>query len=113
MRTLMLVFTDPVPGKQAEFDEWYEHTHLPELLALPGFIGAQRWSRTAGGGFGLPGCPQGNLAVYELDGDGEKALASMREAQTAGTLHISDALDLTGAVLWLFNENGARQVAAS
>jgi hypothetical protein len=113
MRSLMLVFTEPVAGKEGEFDAWYEHTHLPELLALPGFVAAQRWSRSAAGAAGLPGSPHSNLAVYELDGDGEKALTSMMEAHASGALHMSDALDAASVSLWLFNEHGARQVAAS
>ncbi len=112
MRSLMLVFTDPVAGKEAEFEEWYTHTHLPELLSLPGFLAAQRWARSAAGAAGLPGSPHGHLAVYELDGDGEKAVGSMMEAHAAGTLHMSDALDAGSVTLWLFNEHGARQVAA-
>jgi hypothetical protein len=112
MTTLMLVFSDSVAGREAEYDEWYESTHLPELLTLPGFVAAQRWSRAAAGAAGLPSCPQANLAVYELEGDGEKALTAMMEASGSGELHMSDALDLASVALWLFNERGARRVAA-
>jgi hypothetical protein len=113
MTSVMLVFTDPVAGREAEFDDWYTGTHLPELLALPGFLSAQRWSRAAAGASALPNCPQRNLAVYELDGDGEKALAAMMEASTSGQLHMSDALDVSTVTLWVFNEHGARQVPRS
>jgi len=113
MTSVMLVFSDAVAGREAEYDEWYATTHLPELLALPGFLGAQRWTRANAGASALPNCPQGNLAVYELDGDGEKALAAMMEAATSGRLHMSDALDQSSVSLWVFNEHGARQVPAA
>ena len=111
MTTIMLVFSEPVAGREAEYDDWYEHTHLPELLALPGFVAAQRWSRSAAGPPVGPACPHGNLATYELEGDGEKAIATMMEATGSGALHMSDALDMAKVALWVFNEHGARQVA--
>jgi hypothetical protein len=108
----MLVFTDAVAGREAEYNEWYEHTHLPELLTLPGFVAAQRWARAPQVPAGGELCPQGNLAVYELEGDGEKGLAAMMEAAGSGAMHMSDALDLSSVKLWVFNEHGVRQVAA-
>jgi hypothetical protein len=111
MTTLMLVFTEPVAGREAEFDDWYEHTHLPELLSLPGFVAAQRWSRSERVPPGMAPCPHGNLAIYELEGDGEKAVASMMEGIGSGLVHMSDALDLTSVALWVFDEHGARQVS--
>jgi hypothetical protein len=111
MTTTMLVFTDPVAGREAEYADWYEHTHLPELLALPGFIAAQRWAKSGTGPAVGPACGHGNLAIYELEGDGEKGMAAMMEATTSGALHMSDALDMANVTLWVFNENGARQVA--
>jgi hypothetical protein len=110
MRSLMLVFSDAVAGREAEYDDWYTSTHLPELLALPGFLGGQRWSRAAAAASGLPNCSQRNLAVYELDGDGEKGLAAMMDAAASGRLHMSDTLDQSSVLLWVFNENGPRQV---
>jgi hypothetical protein len=111
MTTMMLVFSGPVPGREADYDQWYEHTHLPELLALPGFISAQRWSQssTAASVGGDP--PHGNLAMYELEGDGEKAFAAMMDAFAAGTVHMTDAIDQGTIRLWAFNEHGARQVS--
>lgn len=109
----MMVFTDPVPGREAEYDEWYDGTHLPELLALPGFVAAHRWRRSDSGFPGFAGCPQRNLAIYELDGDGEKGFAAMMEASASGALHMSDALDITSVAMWRFDQNGARQVAPS
>ena len=110
MTTIMLVFTDAVPGREAEYNEWSEHTHLPELLTLPGFVAAQRWARAPQAPAGQEPCPLGNLAVYELEGDGEKGLAAMMDA--TGSMNISDALDFTTVKLWVFNEHGVRQVAA-
>ncbi len=109
MSATLLVFSDAVAGREAEYHAWYDGTHLPELLALPGFVAARRWARAADVA-GFPGCPQGNVAMYELDGDGEAALAGMMTAAGTGELHMSDALDQGSLTLWLFTAHGERVV---
>jgi hypothetical protein len=34
---LMLVLTNPVEGKDAEYNEWYTNTHLPDILRWTAF----------------------------------------------------------------------------
>jgi hypothetical protein len=55
-RGLLLTLTEPPPAMDEEFNAWYDHEHLPERLAIPGFRSARRWvsGRTY-------------LATYELD----------------------------------------------
>ncbi|GJD49714.1 hypothetical protein OPKNFCMD_2447 [Methylobacterium crusticola] len=31
------------PGREAEFNDWYTHEHLPERIAIPGFLRARRY----------------------------------------------------------------------
>jgi hypothetical protein len=38
-----LVFTDPVPGKEDEYNQWYDKEHEPDVVAAPGFVSAQRY----------------------------------------------------------------------
>ncbi|GIX48162.1 MAG: hypothetical protein KatS3mg131_2373 [Candidatus Tectimicrobiota bacterium] len=54
-----LVFTDIDPRYEEEFNAWYNTEHLPELLALPGFLDAARYVASKGG-------PK-YLALYELE----------------------------------------------
>ncbi len=39
----MLLLFDVVADAIAEHDEWHTHEHLPERLAIPGFIRGTRW----------------------------------------------------------------------
>jgi hypothetical protein len=39
----MLLSFDLAPEAVAEHDDWHTHEHLPERLALPGFIRGSRW----------------------------------------------------------------------
>jgi hypothetical protein len=39
-----LVFSDPAsPSQESEYNAWYDHQHLPDVLRVPGFIAAQRF----------------------------------------------------------------------
>ena len=39
-----VVLTNAVEGKDDAFDEWYTNTHLGDVLAVPGFVSAQRFN---------------------------------------------------------------------
>jgi hypothetical protein len=38
-----LVFNRPVAGHEAEFNNWYDNEHAPAVVAVPGFVQAQRF----------------------------------------------------------------------
>jgi len=40
---LLVTFSDVVPTADAEFNDWYNETHLPEFVACPGFRAAARY----------------------------------------------------------------------
>jgi hypothetical protein len=37
-----LVFTNPVPGREDEYNKWYDERHVPDVVGVPGFVNAQR-----------------------------------------------------------------------
>ncbi len=56
---LLMVWADVPADKEPEFNRWYNEEHLPERLAIPGFLSAARYEAVKGG-------PK-HLAVYELE----------------------------------------------
>ncbi|ROO87432.1 hypothetical protein EDD29_5040 [Actinocorallia herbida] len=90
-REALLALTNPVEGKDAEFKEWYWGTHIPEILALPGFVAARRY-RAADS---APDGPHRYTTIYEVEGSATEALDRLF---TAG-LGMSDTLDLTTLVM--------------
>lgn len=59
-RAILLVYADLVdPKYDEEFNAWYNTQHLPQLLALPGFLDAARYTAVKGG--------PTYLAAYELE----------------------------------------------
>jgi hypothetical protein len=43
-RTYILVRSNPLPGKEAEYNAWYENVHLPELLQIEGVKAYRRFA---------------------------------------------------------------------
>jgi hypothetical protein len=48
-RAAMLLLFDIAPDAIVEHDDWHTHEHLPERLAIPGFLRGTRWIATGGG----------------------------------------------------------------
>src|SRR3546814_6479308 len=42
-RLLYIVLTNATPGDDEQFNDWYTNTHIPDVLAVPGFVAAQRF----------------------------------------------------------------------
>ncbi|MCC6382471.1 MAG: hypothetical protein IT304_08170 [Dehalococcoidia bacterium] len=103
-RAILLVFTNAAsPEQEAEFNTWYDGTHLPDVLRVPGFVAATRYRAVGGSSLGVSRpTSHAYLAVYELDaGDGEglaAAAAALGEAtRGANAMYISPALDRSTA----------------
>lgn len=73
------------PDRDREYNTWYDEVHLPELVALDGFVSARRLKPVTGDG------PY--IALYEIEGDDLQAIMDNMIA-SAGQLHMSDALQL-------------------
>lgn len=58
-RALLLVMMDIDPEHEAEFNRWYDEEHVPERMAIPGFLSARRYRA-------IEGEPK-YLALYELE----------------------------------------------
>jgi hypothetical protein len=106
---ILLVLSDPVSGADdAAYNDWYDHTHLPEVLALPGFSSARRFRmsevqlESQGGLESVRGrFPNRYVATYEVVGpDLALAAKALTEASTGFTVSPAMAYDRTLAVLF-------------
>jgi hypothetical protein len=97
---LFLVFTRPTPGREAEYNDWYDNEHLDDVLRVPGVTGAQRYSVAPM--FTTPELVHGYLAIYEIEAeDPQTALEAISGAANTDAMHISDALDVMTAQTFL------------
>lgn len=63
---LMCVMTSPVPGREEEFQRWYDEQHVPDLLRVPGVTSGQRFC-LSGYQHKEPPFPQSYFAIYEIE----------------------------------------------
>jgi hypothetical protein len=86
-KAIMVVQSGPVSAeREEEYNDWYSGTHIPEILAIPGFAGARRYKAA---GDGAPSY----LAIYEIEADDIFAPVKELGARSAsGRNSKSDAL---------------------
>ncbi|MEU9457011.1 DUF4286 family protein [Streptomyces sp. NPDC048277] len=92
--------TEPVSqDTEAAYNEWYDKVHIPEVLALPGFVSARRLRAVADPSKGDGA--QRYLAIYEIDApDITDAAAALASAAPGLTLSEAIAFDRTTTVFF-------------
>jgi hypothetical protein len=81
------------PDALDTFNRWYDETHVPEVLGLPGFTGAQRYRNLDGESY---------VTMYDAD-DVEKAKAAMADFQRSGAMSmpVGVSMDPPPTVVWV------------
>jgi hypothetical protein len=107
----LLVLTNPVSGREDEYNNWYDNQHLSDLLAVDGFVAAQRFRLAE------TDPPQQfahrYLAIYEIETDDlAKTQAALAAAANTDAMIISDALDLSDPTTMFFSRITDRVVAS-
>jgi hypothetical protein len=111
---LFLVLSNPVEGRETEFEKWYEEVHLDDVLAVPGVISAQRFHLAPGPDETLMPPPAHRyLAVYELDTTPAEVLGSFLERVGSGQMILSESLDLAGVVMHAWTPAGPKHVESA
>jgi hypothetical protein len=94
----MLVFANPIPGHETEFNDWYTNTHMGDLVQLQGWMGAQRFRlvtnvqpRPTAAGYA-----HGYLIIWDLEEtDANLALSRMTAAIAGGKSRLGAAFNYT------------------
>jgi hypothetical protein len=98
------VFSKPVAGHEDEYNKWYDHQHAPDVVAIPGFVSAQRFVKNE-----LPlyrmvdlQVPK-YLVIYKIVTDDVEAVFREvnRRLQTGETV-MSPAFDRTTSVSYVY-----------
>jgi uncharacterized protein (TIGR02118 family) len=92
---VFVVYTKPTPGKEEEFNRWYDEVHIPDVLRLPGFLSATRYRYEAVANTSESTHPY--LALYTVETDDIHATqAALTAAANTPAMPLNDALDLPG-----------------
>lgn len=104
-RYKMIVMTKPVEGREEAYNDWYQNTHLRELVALPGIRSARRYRRAHSL---VAGDSYPYMAIYEIEADDlDAVVAGIIEASGSGGIWMSDAIDLGDKYAVIYEEFGA------
>ena len=112
---IMTVRSNPVAGREHEYNRWYDAHQLPELLKTPSFVAAQRY-RTAP--VQLPEYPgyerqrYSYLVVYEIETDDiEQTRQLLWSPGNVARITPSPAFDTSSVDLQIFEPTGPRVLA--
>ena len=90
-KAILIVESNPADtGAESQYNEWYERTHIPEIIAkVPGITGAKRYTLSSV----TPGSSYRYLAVYDVEAaDPSSVVHTMMALMTDGALTMSPAL---------------------
>ncbi len=107
----LVVFTEPVAGKEEGYNDWYNRVHLGDVLSVEGFVAAQRFALSDTQiGEGGDQAPSRYLAIYEIEAED---LSAALEKLNAGSesMHISDALNTDTAKALAYSAISERVIA--
>jgi hypothetical protein len=104
---ILMAFSDPRPGADAEFNKWYDEIHLQEILAVKGYVSAQRFYVSDAQMVGRAGPTHKYLAIYEIETDDlEQTLADLNDA--ARHMYVHPAVDRSNTLACVFHPIGER-----
>jgi hypothetical protein len=100
--TFVVLSNPTTPGQEAEYNEWYNKVHIPDVLNVPGFVAAQRFKvADAQLGNGTPA--HRYLALYEIETDDpRRSLDDLKKRIGTADMVMSDAIDMKGISAALF-----------
>lgn len=90
-RYKLLVMSKPAPGRESEYNNWYQNLHLHQLLTLDDVQSAQRFrlTQTLTDGEVFP-----YLAIYDVTTDNPAGLLEeIKSRAESAVFTMSDALD--------------------
>jgi hypothetical protein len=97
-KDLYIVFGNPEsPEQDAEFNEWYEGTHIPDVLAtVPGVVSAQRYKHTQLAREAGQPVKYNYVTIYEIEGDPNEVMGKIGAGVASGEIRMDGApLDRT------------------
>ncbi|GAA0333099.1 hypothetical protein GCM10009087_49140 [Sphingomonas oligophenolica] len=95
-RYKLVALTNAADGRDEEFGQWYDRQHIPDVLAVPGAVSAERFV-IAGEG------PHRYMTIYEIETDDLEAFkAELMSRAGTDRMVLTDAMDgtTTAAAFW-------------
>ncbi len=97
-----VVLSNPVAGREDEYNDWYSNRHLADVTAVPGFVAAQRFRLMDDAG--EDGAPrQRYMAVYTMETDDPHAAVEQLKALVqSGKIEMSEAFAMEDMAIHMY-----------
>ncbi len=102
----MIIFTNAVEGQDQDFNDWYQNTHLKQIVSIKSFKAAQRFRLITSIAPGGPE-PSRYMAIYDIETDDIGAsLKAMNDVAAGGQMPLPASMGkhVVGAVWEEFGE---------
>jgi len=97
-----VVLTNPVAGKEDEYNRWYNENHIPDVLNVPGFVSGHRFC-LADHQMGFGPAKHKYLALYEIETDDlAGTIKELRGRNGTADIVPSDAIDTSDVGAFIF-----------
>jgi len=97
---ILLMTSNPKPGQDEAYQDWYDNQHLADVCRIPGITGGRRYVADEAVQMTTVGR---NLAMYDLDTDDPAAvIAELRRRAGGAQMPLSPAFDSTSLQMSLF-----------
>ncbi|MEJ7927206.1 hypothetical protein WG908_10630 [Sphingobium sp. AN641] len=95
-----VVLSNPVPGKEEDYNRWYSDQHLPDVVRCPDFVNGQRFSLVDS----LANDPPYKyLSIFDVETDDPgRTLRDLVSRAGGPEMPSSDAIDRAGAITGMF-----------
>ena len=99
MKTYCIILSNPIEGKEKEYNEWYSNIHLQEIVKIDGFISAQRFKLTEEQH--MDNQTYKYMAIYEIENENiGNTIKNLNEA--AGSLTMEPVIDVDNVDVSIF-----------
>lgn len=93
---VVMIKSNAAPGRDADYEDWYNNIHLDEILRLPGFVSGRQFRVRNENG--VEHSAFSHVALFEIESeDVDATLGNLRSTFTSGAMTLTDALDVTKA----------------
>ncbi|HEY4333393.1 MAG TPA: hypothetical protein VGM78_12510 [Ilumatobacteraceae bacterium] len=86
-RFVQIAYSNPKPGREDEYNEWYDNDHLPDVVGIPGYVAGQRYELAPYQRPHLPAPRHRYMALYEIEGNLDELFAAREEEMKSGRVN--------------------------
>lgn len=105
----LVVFSNPMPGREDDYNEWQDNVHVPQVLSIPGFVSAQRYC-LSGPQFLPSETRPPYITLYQIETD-DLAAVYAEAGKRMASLTFSDALQMETFATHSYTAVGKTHVA--